>query len=66
MAVDKGHQGHPVILYGVPIHHAIAKGDLAEMKNLAAQAEEHLKQVGDVRSALEYLKIEIAKHSQKS
>jgi len=58
-------RGHPVILYGVPIQEAIAKGDLAKMKQLAHDAEEHLKQVGDVRSALEYLKIEIAKHSHK-
>jgi hypothetical protein len=54
-----------VVLYGPPIQEAIAKGDLARMKQLAAEAEEQLKQVGDVRAALEYLKIEIAKHSHK-
>jgi hypothetical protein len=42
---------------------AIATGDLARMKQVAAEAEQHLKQVGDVRAALEYLKIEIAKAS---
>jgi Domain of unknown function (DUF1843) len=42
-----------------------AKGDLPLMKKLAAETEEQLKQVGDVRSALEYLKIEIAKLSHK-
>ena len=34
------------------------------MMQLAAEAEAYLKQVGDVRAALEYLKIEIAKASQ--
>jgi hypothetical protein len=51
--------------YGPPIQEAIAKGDLAQMKQVAAAAEQHLQQVGDVRAALEYLKIEIAKHSHK-
>ncbi len=55
----------PIILYGVPIQEAIAKGDLAKMKQLAQQAEQHLKEAGDVRAALEYLKIEIAKRSHK-
>jgi hypothetical protein len=59
-------KGHPVVLYGVPIHEAIAQGDLAKMKQLAHEAEEHLRQAGDVRSALEYLKIEIARRSHKS
>ena len=52
------------VLYGPPIQEAIAKGDLPRMKKLAAEAEEHLKQVGDVQAALEYLKIEIAKASR--
>jgi phage shock protein A len=54
-----------VVLYGPPIQDAIAAGDLARMKQLAAEAEEHLKQVGNVRAALEYLKLEIAKLSRK-
>jgi hypothetical protein len=54
-----------VVLYGPPIQEAIASGDLSRMKQLAAEAEAHLKQVGDVRAALEYLKIEIAKASHK-
>ncbi len=53
-----------VLLYGPPIQEAIAKGDLPRMKQLAAEAEEHLKQVGNVRAALEHLKIEIAKASR--
>jgi hypothetical protein len=52
------------VLYGPPIQEAIAKGDLPRMKQLVVEAEEHLKQVGDVRAALEYLKIEIAKASR--
>ena len=51
--------------YGPPIQEAIAKGDLARMKQFAAEAEHHLQQAGDVRAALEYLKVEIAKHSYK-
>ena len=51
--------------YGPPIQEAIAKSDLAKMKQLAADTEKYLQQVGDVRAALEYLKIEIAKHSHK-
>ena len=54
-----------VVPYGPPIQEAIAKGDLAHMKQVAAAAEQHLQQVGDVRAALEYLKIEIAKYSHK-
>ena len=54
-----------MVPYGPPIQEAIAKGDLAKMKQLAADTEKHLQQVGDVRAALEYLKIEIAKHSHK-
>lgn len=55
------------VLYGPPIQDAIAKGDLPRMKQLAVEAEKHLQETGDVRSALEYLKIEIARleHRQK-
>ena len=56
----------PVVLYGVPIQEAIAKGDLAQMKKLAAGAEQHLQQTGDVSAALEYLKVEIARHEHKN
>jgi len=51
--------------YGPAIQEAIAKSDLAKMKQLAADTEKYLQQVGDVRAALEYLKIEIARHSPK-
>jgi hypothetical protein len=51
--------------YGPPIQQAIAKGDLARMKQLAADAEQHLQEAGDVASALEYLKIEIAKREHQ-
>jgi hypothetical protein len=49
------------VLYGPPIHEAIAKGDLTRMKQLAAEAEAHLAKAGDVSAALEHLKIEIAR-----
>jgi hypothetical protein len=55
----------PLPPYGVAMQEAIAKGDLAHMKQVAAAAEQHLQQTGHVRAALEYLKIEIAKHEYK-
>jgi len=65
---DPGHKPgggtYPVPLYGVTIHHCIAKGDLAEMKKLVLEAEQHLRDHGDVAAALEALKIEIAKLSK--
>jgi len=51
--------------YGPAIQEAVAQGDLAKMKQLAADTERHLQQVGEVRAALEFLKIEIAKHEHK-
>jgi len=54
-----------VVLYGVGIHEAIASGDLHRMKQLAAEAEKYLKEHGDVRAALEALKVEIAKAEKK-
>lgn len=49
------------VMYGVVIHDAIAKGDLAEMKKVASAAEKHIREHGDVSAALQSLKIEIAK-----
>ncbi len=54
------------LLYGPPIQEAIVKGDLPRMKQLAAEAEKFLKEAGDVRAALEHLKIEIARLEHKS
>lgn len=51
----------PVVLYGVAIHKSAATGDLAAMKKIAAEAEAYLRSHGDVSSALEVLKVEIAK-----
>ena len=53
----------PIIvpLYGVAIHEAVCSGDLARMREVARQAEEHLRQAGNVSAALEALKLEIAK-----
>lgn len=50
-----------VILYGVAIHEAVASGDLEKMKAVARQADEYLREAGNVPAALELLKIEIAK-----
>lgn len=49
-------------LYGVTICDAAASGDLDQMKKVAQQAEEHIREYGNVPAALEALKIEIAKH----
>jgi hypothetical protein len=51
--------------YGVAIQQAIASGDVAKMKAVAKQAEQHVKDYGNVPAALEALKIEIAKLEAK-
>ena len=47
--------------YGVAISDAIVSGDLAKMKEVAAAAEQHLAEHGDVAGVLNLLKVEIAK-----
>lgn len=49
------------VLYGVAIRQAAVSGDLEEMKSLERQAENQLAEQGDLRAALEVLKLEIAK-----
>lgn len=58
----------PIIipLYGVAIHEAVCSGDLAKMRAVAQQAEEHLRQAGNVSAALEALKLEIAKMERET
>lgn len=51
--------------YGTAIHQAMASGDLAKMKEVAASAETYLKDYGNVAAALEILKSEIAKAEAK-
>ena len=55
----------PIPLYAVVIHDAICSGDIHKMKQVAQEADTYLKQAGDVPSALQALKIEIAKAEQK-
>ncbi len=50
-----------VMLYGPAMTEAIAGGDLAKMKEVAAAAEKHLADHGDIPRLLQLLKIEIAK-----
>jgi hypothetical protein len=50
-----------VVLYGVPIRDAIRRGNLAEMKRLAAQATDLLEKEGDLKEALAELKRAIAR-----
>jgi hypothetical protein len=57
---EKSHR-HPIVPYGVAIHQAIASGDLQNMKTLLSEAESIVQQQGDLRTALELLKVEIAK-----
>jgi len=47
--------------YGPAVQQARASGDLDEMRKAATAAEEHLATHGDVKSAYEELKAEIAK-----
>ena len=57
--------GHGVAPYGPPIHQAIARGDLNEMRALASQAETYLSRTGDISAALALLRAEIAKAEHK-
>ena len=54
-----------VPLYAVAIHEACGKGDLPRMKELVRQAEEHIREWGNIPAALEALKIEVAKLEAK-
>lgn len=54
----KGVKSGIIVLYAVPIRNAIKRGDLAEMKQLAALARSHVK---DVKSALAALEKSIGK-----
>jgi hypothetical protein len=51
--------------YGVAIQQAVASGNLKDMKAMVKVAEQHLKEHGDVASALAVLRIEIAKLQAK-
>jgi hypothetical protein len=53
--------GGPLPPYGTAIHQAIAGGDLNVMRALVTRAEAYLDQIGDLRTAVEILKVEIAK-----
>ncbi len=47
--------------YGVVMRDAAASGELERMKKAAADAEEYLREYGNIASALEVLRLEIAK-----
>ena len=47
--------------YGVAIREAVVSGDLDRMKAAKKDAEDYLKQYGNVPAALESLRLEIAK-----
>jgi len=51
--------------YGVVIQEAMASGDLAKMKDAARQAEEYVREWGNVPAALEALKLAISKLEKK-
>lgn len=53
------------VMYGPAIQEAVASGDLEKMKAVARQAEEHLREWGNIPVALEALKIEIARLERK-
>lgn len=48
-------------LSSLDLHETAASGDLERMKATVRQAEEYLREVGDVTAALECLKLEIMK-----
>jgi hypothetical protein len=52
--------------YGVAIQEAVASGDLAKMKAAAQQAEDYLREWGNIPAALEALKMEISKLEKKA
>ncbi|WP_293373528.1 DUF1843 domain-containing protein [Nevskia sp.] len=54
----------PIAYYGIPIQAAITKGDLEEMKTLAAAVDKHLADQAEVASALKSLKAEIKKREK--
>lgn len=58
-------RGQPNLMYAPTIHGAIAEGNLSRMREVAKQAEQQLQNYGDLRSALEILKVEIAKLEHK-
>ena len=51
----------PIPLYSVTIREAVASRDLKHMKTIERQAEEFLKEHGNVEAALKILKQHIAK-----
>ncbi len=51
--------------YGVVIQEAVASGDLTKMKEAAQQAEEYLREWGNVPASLEALKLEISRLEKK-
>lgn len=51
--------------YGESIQQAVVSGDLGRMKEVAREAEEHVRQYGNVAAALEVLRFEIAKLEAK-
>lgn len=53
------------MLYAAPIHHAIAGGDVEEMRRLLAEAEQHIAEWGNVPVAVELLKVELARAEQR-
>ena len=46
-------------LYATTLHKAVERGDLDEMRRLVIQAEEELKETGNIPEALERLKAEV-------
>ena len=48
-------------MYAVAIQHAIASGDVDEMKKVAKEAEQHLQDYGNISAAREALNVEIMK-----
>lgn len=61
MAIESG----PVPPYGVAIQEAVASGDLAKMREVAQQAEQYVREWGNISAAFEVLKLEISRLEKK-
>lgn len=59
--MSKSRLPHPRPMYMATMTEAMVSGDLSMMKQVAAEAEEHLATYGDIPRLLQHLKVEIAK-----
>lgn len=54
-----------IVMYATAIQEAVAKGDIAQMKEVLKEAHKHVEEYGNVPMAIEILKHEIAKEEAR-